>query len=51
MKALLTMSAFVLVPGGDAKIRSMQQQLNHDYQAYTGILPCDGIYQGIRTLL
>ncbi|HJE98139.1 MAG TPA: DUF1906 domain-containing protein [Ligilactobacillus acidipiscis] len=45
MKALLTMSAFVLVPGGDAKIRSMQQQLNHDYQAYTGILPCDGIYQ------
>ncbi|KLD56806.1 hypothetical protein WP50_38230 [Lactiplantibacillus plantarum] len=39
------MSAFVLVPGGDAKIRSMQQQLNHDYQAYTGILPCDGIYQ------
>lgn len=45
MQALLTMSAFVLVPGGDAKIRSMQQQLNHDYQAYTGILPCDGIYQ------
>lgn len=30
MQALLTMSAFVLVPGGDAKIRSMQQQLNHD---------------------
>lgn len=45
MAALLTMNAFVLVPEGDAKIRSMQQSLNHDYQPYTGILPTDGIYQ------
>lgn len=43
--ALLTMDAFTLVSGGDAKIRTMQQTLNHDYQDYTGILPCDGIYQ------
>lgn len=39
------MSAFKLLADGDAKIRKMQQQLNHDYLAYTGILPCDGIYQ------
>ncbi|MFT8823658.1 glycoside hydrolase domain-containing protein, partial [Liquorilactobacillus satsumensis] len=45
MAALLNMSAFVLVANGDARIREMQQQLNHDYLAYTGILPCDGIYQ------
>jgi peptidoglycan hydrolase-like protein with peptidoglycan-binding domain len=45
MAALLNMSAFVLVANGDTRIREMQQQLNHDYLAYTGILPCDGIYQ------
>lgn len=47
MAALLNMSSFDLLTtqGGDAKIREMQQQLNHDYLAYTGILPCDGIYQ------
>lgn len=45
MAALLNMSAFTLVADGCEKIRTMQQQLNHDYLAYTGILPCDGIYQ------
>jgi len=45
MAALLNMSAFTLVADGYAKVRTMQQQLNHDYLAYTGILPCDGIYQ------
>lgn len=45
LKALFDMSAFVLVPGGDSKIRAMQQNLNAAYQAYFGILPCDGIYQ------
>ena len=47
MAALLNMSSFDLLTaqGGDAKVREMQQQLNHDYLAYTGILPCDGIYQ------
>ena len=39
------MSAFTLVANGYEKIRTMQQQLNHDYLAYTGILPCDGVYQ------
>ncbi|EJE97921.1 glycoside hydrolase domain-containing protein [Liquorilactobacillus mali] len=45
MAALLNMSSFDLLAAGDAKVREMQQQLNHDYLAYTGILPCDGIYQ------
>ncbi|HAP4089316.1 TPA: DUF1906 domain-containing protein, partial [Enterococcus faecalis] len=44
-KALFDMSAFVLVPGGDSKIRKMQQWLNVNYLEYTGIMPCDGIYQ------
>ncbi|CAK1254409.1 MULTISPECIES: glycoside hydrolase domain-containing protein [Fructobacillus] len=43
--ALFDMSAFALVPGGDANIRYMQQQLNQKYQDITGILPTDGIYQ------
>lgn len=43
--ALFDMSAFVLVPGGDAKVRQMQQWLNVDYFEYFGILPCDGNYQ------
>lgn len=46
MKALLNMSAFVLVSGGDSKIREMQKNLNRDYSDYIGELqPCDGIYQ------
>lgn len=44
MKALLDMSAFVLVPGGDSRIRDMQQRLNRDYNAYFGLQPCDGLY-------
>lgn len=44
-KALFDMSAFVLVSNGDTKIRSMQQWLNQNYSDYTGIMPCDGIYQ------
>lgn len=45
MKALFDMSAFTLVSGGNATIRSMQQYLNNNYHQYFGILPCDGIYQ------
>lgn len=44
-KALFDMSAFVLVQGGDARTREMQQTLNRKYSEWTGILPCDGIYQ------
>ncbi|MCH4056807.1 glycoside hydrolase domain-containing protein [Lapidilactobacillus gannanensis] len=45
MAALFDMSAFVLVPSGKEKVRALQQWLNSMYSNYTGILPCDGIYQ------
>lgn len=44
-KALFDMMAFSLVPGGDSNIRTMQQWLNSNYISYTGIMPCDGVYQ------
>lgn len=45
MAALFDMSAFVLVSPGKAKVRELQQWLNSLYSDYTGIMPCDGIYQ------
>lgn len=44
MKALLSMDAFVCIPGGSTKIRSIQQFLNRTYQSYIGLMPCDGVY-------
>lgn len=46
MMALLSMKQFRLLSayGGKASIRAIQQRINHDYKAYTGILPTDGIY-------
>ncbi|MEH6972267.1 glycoside hydrolase domain-containing protein [Bacillus sp. JJ675] len=44
MKALLNMSAFKLLRNGDTKIRQIQQNLNRDYNAYFGLMPCDGVY-------
>lgn len=44
MKALLSTDAYTLLDGGDAKIRSIQQALNDKYNAYIGLIPCDGIY-------
>ncbi|MEL3986628.1 glycoside hydrolase domain-containing protein [Bacillus velezensis] len=44
MKALLDMSAFRLVEGGDKRIRQIQQNLNRDYNDYIGLMPCDGLY-------
>lgn len=44
-KALFDMSAFKQVFGGSEKVREVQQYLNRLYHPYTGILPCDGIYQ------
>ncbi len=47
MMALLSMDSFKLLPssyGSDADIRSFQQWLNNNYEAYTGISPCDGVY-------
>lgn len=51
-KALFDMSAFVLLPGGDEKVRTIQQYLNLHYSSETGVLPADGIYQrGTNTAL
>ncbi len=46
MKALMSMDSFKLLSsyGGDATVRSMQQKLNRKYEAYIGIIPCDGVY-------
>lgn len=44
-KALFDMSAFTLVQPGTSETRQIQQTLNRKYYKWTGILPCDGIYQ------
>lgn len=44
-KALFDMSAFKQVFGGSEKVREVQRYLNRLYHPYTGILPCDGVYQ------
>lgn len=44
-KAFLTMDAYVLVPGGDSRIREIQQNLNYLYYKTAGVQPTDGIYQ------
>ena len=46
MKALLSMDYFVIGygTGGDNGIRSIQQELNREYEDYIGLMPCDGVY-------
>lgn len=46
MKALMSMDSFKLLSsyGGDTNIRTFQQWLNNNYEAYTGLNPCDGVY-------
>lgn len=44
MKALLSMDQFKVVSGGSSNIRTIQQELNREYEAYIGLIPCDGIY-------
>lgn len=43
--ALFNVNQYQLRDQGYATIRQIQQDLNHDYQAYIGIRPCDGCYQ------
>lgn len=43
-KALMNMEAYVLRSNGDARIRSIQQDLNRKYSYLTGIIPTDGVY-------
>lgn len=46
MKALLSMNQFRIIAGsgGNSNVRSFQQEMNRDYEAYVGIIPCDGPY-------
>ena len=47
MKALMSMDSFKLLPssyGSNANIRAFQQLMNRNYEAYTGLTPCDGVY-------
>lgn len=47
MKALMSMDAFKLLGssyGAKAEVRIMQQKLNREYEAYIGLMPCDGVY-------
>lgn len=46
MMALLSMKQFKLLSyyGGQAPIRSAQQDINRQYKAFTGIIPTDGLY-------
>lgn len=51
-KALLSMDAYVLLVGGDSKIRTIQRGLNNKYNKTIGVMPCDGIYsRGTNTAL
>lgn len=45
-KGLLTMDAYVLLPGGTAAARSVQQWLNNTYLGRKNffVMPCDGLY-------
>lgn len=46
MKALLSMMQFVLLShyGGRNEVRSIQQEINRNYESYVGIIPCDGLF-------
>lgn len=46
LKALLTMDAYVLLPGGTPAARSVQQWLNMTYLTRKNffVMPCDGLY-------
>ncbi|MFP3376335.1 peptidoglycan-binding protein [Bacillus sp. SIMBA_069] len=44
-KAFLTMDAYRLTPGGDAKVLQIQQDLNNKYYKTSGVQPTDGHYQ------
>ncbi len=44
MKALLNTDPFALTAGGDSDIRLIQQDLNNRYNAYTELMPTNGLY-------
>lgn len=57
LKALMTLDAYVLLPGGNANIREAQRWLNGAYRGRAmSLLPCDGIFtrntqQGLMTAI
>ena len=44
MKAIFNTDSYVLSSKGDTRVREIQQAMNGQYNDYTGINPCDGIY-------
>jgi len=44
-KAILNTDPMVLASNGDSTIRSIQQYLNNNYNAYFDLIPCNGIYE------
>ena len=44
MKRLLNTDPYVLSSNGDSQIRQIQQYLNNNYKAYTGLMPTNGVY-------
>lgn len=44
MKAIFNTDSYVLSSEGDERVREIQQAMNGQYNDYTGINPCDGIY-------
>lgn len=46
MIALLLMNQYVLLPnmGSTASIRTIQQNLNRNYEVDVGLMLCDGLY-------
>ena len=44
IKALMSMTQFKLVNGGNTSIRQAQREMNNGYEAYIGLSPCDGVY-------
>ena len=57
LKALMTLDAYVLLPGGNGNIREAQRWLNGAYKSRgMNLLPCDGIFtrntqQGLMTAI
>ncbi|MFL0252499.1 glycoside hydrolase domain-containing protein [Clostridium neuense] len=44
LQALLNTDAYVLISGGDSKMRTIQQNLNRDYNSVIGLIPTNGVY-------
>ncbi len=43
-QALLNTDAYVLISGGDSNIRTIQKNLNRDYNSIIGLIPSNGVY-------